>query len=208
MKSVSFSTAWSAVVVMIMILLPASSGAQNRVGTLKALAEPTPIEYRERTISDLLYFPFSCITTKMSTKEVAYQVVTDTFGTCESINNIYPGLHTCGAFDFSYRGVAISICYYDWFDDRTWYDFFFSTKNEADQFYNNMVKDVLGAGIPLTKDNIYGGMSNRKKPVSIFKWVSVESPVKVKEVSSANIETADVVGMYKVELGVYKRKRK
>jgi len=36
--------------------------------------------------------------------------------------------------------------------------------------------------------------------------VSVEAPVKVKEVSPSNIETADVVGMYKVELGVKKKK--
>ena len=71
-----------------------------------------------------------------------------------------------------------------------------------------MVKDIQSAGIPLTKDNVYGGMSNRKKPISIFKWVSVEPPVKIKEASPSNIETADVVGMYKVELAVYKRKRK
>ena len=49
-------------------------------------------------------------------------------------------------------------------------------------------------------------MSNRKKPVSVFKWVSVDAPVKVKEVSPSNIETADHVGKYKVELGVYKKK--
>ena len=49
-------------------------------------------------------------------------------------------------------------------------------------------------------------MSNRKKPVSVFKWVNVSSPVKVKAVSPSNIETADVVGMYKVEMGVMKKK--
>ena len=206
-KNTSMKTAFLKLALCLLLLAPATSIAQSRVGRLKAPSEPTPIEYRERTINDLLYFPFSCITTNMSTKEVAYQVVTDTFGACESINNIYPGLHASGAFDFAYRGVTIGICFYDWYDNRTWYDFFFNTKSEADQFYNNMVKDVLGAGIPLTKDKIYGGMSNRKKPVSIFKWVSVEPPVKVKEVSSANIETADVVGMYKVELSVYKKKR-
>ena len=65
---------------------------------------------------------------------------------------------------------------------------------------------MQGAGIPLTKDTVYGGMSNRKKPVSIFKWVYVATPVRVKEASTSNIEAADVVGMYKVELGVYKRK--
>ena len=33
-------------------------------------------------------------------------------------------------------------------------------------------------------------------------------PEKVKEAGPSNIETADVVGMYKVELSVYKRKVK
>ena len=68
-----------------------------------------------------------------------------------------------------------------------------------------MVKDIQKAGIPLTKDTVYGGMSNRRRPVSIFKWVSVVEPVKVKEAGPSNIETPDVVGMYKVELGVYKK---
>jgi hypothetical protein len=86
--------------------------------------------------------------------------------------------------------------------------FFFSSKNEADQFYNNMVKDIQNVGIPLTKDNIYGGMSNRKKPVSVFKWVYVFPPVKVKKPSPSNIEPEEAVGKYKVELGVYKRKHK
>ena len=54
------------------------------------------------------------------------------------------------------------IAYYDWYDNRLYYDFFFETKKEADQFYNDLVNDVRGAGIPLTKDNIYGGMSNQK----------------------------------------------
>jgi hypothetical protein len=44
--------------------------------------------------------------------------------------------------------------------------------------------------------------------VSIFKWVSIDPPAKVKKVSPSNIETADVVGMYKVELGVMKKKNK
>ena len=196
----------SKILVAFLLLVSASAVAQNRKGVLKAPSAPTPIEYKERTIQDLLYFPFSCIDDPMPTREVAWQVITDTFGTCETING-YPGLHASGAFDFSYRGVTIGICNYDWMDDRTWYDFFFFTKNEADQFYNNMVKDIQSAGIPLTKDNIYGGMSNRKKPISIFKWVYVAVPVKVKEAGPSNIETADVVGMYKVELGVYKRKR-
>ena len=190
-----------------LLLLPALTMAQNSVDAQKTPAVPTHIDVKERTIRDLLYFPFSCINAYMPTRETAWQEITDTFGTCETING-YPGLHAGAAFDFTYRGAQIGICYYDWMDDRTWYDFFFNTKAEADQFYNDLVKDIQGAGIPLTKDNIYGGMSNRKKPVSVFKWVSVNPPVKVKEVGPSNIETADVVGMYKVDLGVYKKRYK
>ena len=193
--------------VVIMLLASASSMAQNGVGTLKAPAAPTPIEVRERTIQDLLYFPFSCISDPMPTQELARQEVENTFGICETINGS-PGLHASGAYDFTYRGVNIGLCFYSWYGDRTWYHFYFKTKNEADQFYNNMVKDIQSAGIPLTKDKIYGGMSNHKKPVSIFKWVYVVPSVKVKEAGPSNIETEDVVGMYKVEFGVYKRKRK
>ena len=192
---------------IVLLWLPVSSVAQNRVGTLKAPSVPTPIEIRERTIRDLLYFPFSCISDPMTTRELAWQVVENTFGTCEAINGS-PGLHAGGAYDFTYRGVAIGLCYYSWYGDRTWYDFFFSSKNEADQFYNNLVKDIQNVGIPLTKDKIYGGMSNRKKPVSVFKWVYVFPPVKVKKPGPSNIEPVDAVGKYKVELGVYKRKLK
>ena len=191
--------------VLFMLMLPATIMAQHGVGNQETPAIPTHIDVKERTIRDLLYFPFSCINAYMPTKETAWQEITDTFGTCETIN-MNPGLHASGAFDFTYRGVTIGICFYDWYDNVTWYDFFFNTKAEADQFYNNLVKDVKGAGIPLTPDKIYGGMSNRKKPVSVFKWVSVETPVKVKEVSPSNIETADVVGMYKVEMGVRKKR--
>ena len=192
---------------IVLLWLPVSSVAQNRVGTLKAPSAPTPIEVRERTIRDLLYFPFSCISDPMTTRELAWQVVENTFGTCEAINGS-PGLHAGGAYDFTYSGVAIGLCFYSWYGDRTWYDFFFSSKNEADQFYNNLVKDIQNVGIPLTKDKIYGGMSNRKKPVSVFKWVYVFPPVKVKKPGPSNIEPVDAVGKYKVELGVYKRKHK
>ena len=77
---------------IVLLWLPVSSVAQNRVGTLKAPSAPTPIEVRERTIRDLLYFPFSCISDPMTTRELAWQVVENTFGTCEAINGS-PGLH-------------------------------------------------------------------------------------------------------------------
>ena len=193
-------------IAILLLLWPVSMMAQNSKDSGKTPAVPTHIDVKERTIRDLLYFPFSCINAYMPTRESAWQEITDTFGTCETING-YPGLHAGAAFDFTYRGAQIGICCYDWMDNRTWYDFFFKTKAEADQFYNDLVKDIQGVGIPLTKDNIYGGMSNRKKPVSVFKWVSVVPPEKVKEVGPSNMETADMVGMYKVDLGVYKKKQ-
>ena len=142
----------------------------------------------------------------MPTKEIAQQEVMDTFGTCENINGC-PGMHFGDTFDFTYRGVPIGMCYYDWFDNRTWYHFYFDTKAEADQFYNHLLADVRAAGIPLSRDKVYGDMSNRSRPVSVFKWVNVAAPVIVKEAGPSNIETPDVVGKYKVEFGVMKKKQ-
>ena len=55
--------------IIFMLLLPAVTHAQ-----------------KDRTISDLLYFPFSCISDPMTTKDQAWQAVIDTFGYCESVN--------------------------------------------------------------------------------------------------------------------------
>ena len=144
--------------ISLFLLMPLMSAvAQHNLGDQKSPAVPTHIDVKERTIQDLLYFPFSCINAYMPTREIAWQEVMDTFNTCETING-YPGLHAGAAFDFTYRGVTIGICFYDWYDNRTWYDFFFDTKKEADEFYNHLVNDVKGAGIPLTQDKIYGGL--------------------------------------------------
>ena len=193
--------------VLILLLSSLSTMAQNSVGTLKAPSAPTPVDVRERTIQDLLYFPFSCISAPMTSLESSRQEVTKAFGSCETINGC-AGMHADEVFDFTYRDHLIGTCYYDWYDNRSWYHFYFSQKAKADQFYNHLVKDVQGAGIPLTKDNIYGGMSNRKKPLSIFKWVFVAPAEKVKAPGPSNIEPDAVVGMWKVEFGVYKRKLK
>ena len=82
--------------IIFMLLLPAVTHAQ-----------------KDRTISDLLYFPFSCISDPMTTKDQAWQAVIDTFGYCESVN-LCPGIHAGSNFDFTYRGIPIAICYYDW----------------------------------------------------------------------------------------------
>ena len=199
------------------VTLPAD--AQNRTGKrrsqttktsqvqLKTPATPTPVGDTERTIQDLLYFPFTCLNCTVSSVEQIRQEIIDTFGTCENIN-MGPGLHASDAFDFTYRGVPIGVCFYDWTYDRCWYGFYFKTKAEAERFKSQLAEDIRGAGIPLTKDKVYGGVSNRTKPVSVFKWVYVNDPEIVKEDNGSNIETPDVVGMYKVEMGVYKNTAK
>ena len=200
---------------------PTTAEAQNRTGrkhttttTKRTIGKqairqnphstPTPVGDTERTIYDMLYFPFSCLNAEMPTKESAWQEISNTFGTCEDVN-LCPGLHAGDALDFTYRGVSIGVCYYDWYSKRTYYDFYFASKEEADQFFHDLTNDIRGVGIPLTRDKIYGGMSNRNRPVSVFKWVSVDSPVKVKEADTSNIDTPAVVGMYKVELDVMKK---
>ena len=60
----------------------------------------------------------------------------------------------------------------------------------------------------MKKDKVYGGYSNRKQTVSIFKWVYVSPALKVEKADNSNINISDYVEMYCVELGVYKRKIK
>ena len=120
-------TLFASLLGIFMFFVPVNANAQNHVGNLSSPSSPTQIEVRERTISDLLYFPFTCIEDPMTTREQAWQVVTDIFGNCESIN-LYPGLHAGVVFDFTYRGTPIGICNYDWYDNRTWYDFFLKLK--------------------------------------------------------------------------------
>lgn len=166
---------------------------------------PTPIDVRERTIGDLLFFPFGYLSDNVSTREEGFELVSQIFGTCESVN-LQPGLHAGEAFDFTYWGVPVGVCFYNPIDDQTWYHFYFDNKQEAESFYAQLCKDVKGAGIPLAKDKVYGGLSNRKRPVSIFEWVYVNLPEKVKEADTSNIHLPDAVGKYQVEFGVYKRK--
>ena len=182
----------------------AAKTAAPRPVLIQRPSSPTSTDVRERTIADLLYFPFACLPEDISTMEEAQRQLTDTFGTCENIS-LMPGLHASASYDYTYRGVPIGICYYDWFDQRQWYYFYFNFKQDADQFYADLASDIKQAGIPLTADKIYGGMSNRRHPVSVFKWVYVNPPVQVKETDTSNINRSDVVGMFTVELGVYKR---
>ena len=203
------------------LVISSPADAQNRTGKkrvrttarttarpsqLKAPAAPTPINVRERTIEDLLYFPFASLQAEMNSLEEAQRQLTSTFGQCEIVN-LYPGLHAHDSFDFTYRDVPLGLAYYDWYDNRMWYVFYFEAKADADRFFAKLSNDIKGAGIPLVRDRIYGGLSNRTRPVSIFKWVYVNNPEKVKIIEGSNLDSPHLAGWYKVELGVYKRSR-
>ena len=198
-----------------LLLIPSHADAQKRTvrgkskTTVRQLPNPpsvpTPLNVRERHIKDLLYFPYGCLPSTVDNKDKAMDALTEAFGTYEAINNLYIGLHISQEYDFTYRDASIGVVYVDWYDNRHWYNFYLNTKAEADQLYNQLVKDIKNVGIPLTNDRVYGGMSNRRNPISIFKWVYVSPPTLIKEADTSNIHGEDAVGLYTVELGVYKR---
>lgn len=113
-----------------LLLVSTSVNAQSRTGRrhaqttkttisarLKAPAAPTPVSVRERTIQDLLFFPFASLPDNLDTREKAQEQLTATFGQCEFIS-LYPGLHAHDTFDFTYRDVPLGLAYYDWSDNR------------------------------------------------------------------------------------------
>mgnify|MGYP007056160610 CR=1 FL=1 len=203
---------------MLLLLSSLSADAQNRNGRrqrqyrpnsatskIRKPATPSPLDVQERTIGDLLFFAYGCLPEEIGSPEEAKIQLESYFGTYETVN-LYQGLHQSDSYHYSYRGAPIGVCYADWYDNRHWYIFYFDTKSEAQQFYTRLAGDIKTAGIPLTKDAVYGGMSNRRRPVSIFKTVYVDPPVKVKEADGSNIHLQNVVGQWAVELGVYKKK--
>ena len=173
---------------------------------LQAPAAPTPINVRTRTLGDLLYFSYGCLPNNIQNNKEAEDALASTFGIYEVVNSFHRGLHHNANYDYTYRGVPIGLCWADWSENRTWYYFYLNNLVEANDFYKQLVDDIKAHGIPLTKDKIYGDMSNRGNPVSIFRWVFVCSPQKVTKADNSNLNRADVVGKYYVELGVYKRK--
>ncbi len=185
-----------------------SAQVSHRGAKLQQPTAPSDIEVVERTISDLLYFPYGCLPATVTNDKEAQDMLSATFGVYEHVNNIYYGLHRSGSFSYTYRGVPIGLSYIDWYDNRNWYEFYFDTRSEAQQFYTDLADDIRQAGIPLTQDRVYGGLSNRKRPVSIFKHVFVTPPSMIKEADGSNIHGNNVVGKYVVELGVYKRQQK
>ena len=138
----------------------AKTAVKKTTTTLKAPSSPTPLDIKERTIKDLLYFPFGCLPHEVNTPKEAMEQLTETFDMCEKING-YEGLHNNSTYDFTYLGVPIGLCYASRYDDnRQWYLFYFSSHANANSFYSKIVKDIKDAGIPLIRDNIYGGMSS------------------------------------------------
>lgn len=174
-----------------------------------APSAPSPRTTKARTIGDLLYFPYGCLTSDVNSNEKAQQALTRLYGRCETINGFYNGLHHDNtSFFYTYKGTPIGVAYIDWLENRTFYDFYLNSKAEADKFYATMVKDLKAAGIPLTYDKVYGGVSNRKHPVSIFKWVYVDKPKKITSNDlGGNINLPKNVGQYVIEVGVYKRNK-
>ena len=84
-KRLFFDALFASLLGIFMLFMPATANAQKSTGKLKAPSHPTRMDVKDRTISDLLYFPLSCIETPMPTREKGMQVVTDTFGNSESI---------------------------------------------------------------------------------------------------------------------------
>lgn len=178
-------------------------------GRLFYPSSPTPITRKNRFIRDLLYFPYGCLSKEIDTKEKAQDALSSNFGSYEVINTFSIGLHRNKHFDYSYKDTPIGVSYIEWSENRNWYNFYLKTKAEADKFYKVLVEDIIKAGIPLKNDKVYGDMSNRKQPVSIFKWVYVNPPKKIVESDiCCNIHKPENLGMYMIELGVYKREIK
>lgn len=164
----------------------------------------SPVDVKERTLAELLYFPLGCLSTDLRTFEEVYTEATNIFGTCERVN-LMPGFHHGQTFNYTYRDVPIGVCYYNPIYDEIWYHFYFDTKQEAQQFYTNLCNDLKQAGIPLAPDKIYGGLSNRNRPISIFKWVAAVPPAVAKVIEGSNITLPEAAGKYQVEFSIYKR---
>lgn len=175
-------------------------------GKLYCPSDPTPMEIKERTIRDLLYFPYGCLSGMIDEWNEARKALIDNFGGYEMINGIHPGLRKGKKYNYTYKNFPIEISNIDYTDDRHWYYFYFYTRTEAENFYKQLKEDVLKAGIPIEYDEIFGGHSNRTHPISIFKWVYISPTYKIKEADSIHNSTA--IGLYCVEFGVYKRKNR
>lgn len=209
MKSIIFSV----LAATMLWLAPTTADAQNRTGrgqstrtSIKAPTAPTPLDIKERTAKDILFFPYATLPADVCDAESAKEALQQTFGSWEAVNNLFVGLHRNDRYDYTYLGAPIDLCYVDWSDNRHWYTFYFDTQAEAVAFYNKAAADLRKAGLPMTTDKVYGGVSTRRRPDAYFKQVYIFYPQKVKQADESNIDRADVVGKYRIELGVYKRK--
>jgi hypothetical protein len=170
-------------------------------------AGPSPIGRRERTLGDLLFFPLATLPDKsMPSNDDVRAAVREAFGSCETINALQVGLHRSSNFDYTYRGAQIAVASTQHFTgdpDQSWFYFVFDSRSKADAFSKTLREDLIAAGLPMTKDKIYGGWSTRTKKTPYFKWVYVDDPKHCTKADNSNLLTSDMVGKYYVEMGVY-----
>lgn len=183
----------------------ASTALNGKGGKSKRPSNLSQIDVKQRTVNDLLYLPYGAMPIDPENEEEAIGLLKTFFGDFERVNGIYVGLHANESYAYTYRDVPIGLVYVDWFNNRTWYEFYFDTKPLAQSFYNSLVSDLRNAGIPMNVDKVYGGMSSRGKKSAQFKNVYVFAPAFVKEADTSNIHRSDVVGKYYVEFGIYKK---
>ena len=182
----------------------ATASATVADGKLVKPSAVSPLSQCERTLRDLLYFPLGVLPETVITKEGVRKALTNAFGSAETINAFSVGLHRNARFSYTYLGEPIEIAYSEMDSPRrSWFRFYFKSYDAAERFVEAVGADMKANGIPVTKDKIYGGYSNRNKPVGIFKWVGVDQPTKVKEADNCNLNRADMVGKFVVEINVY-----
>lgn len=191
--------------ILLIMMVLAAICVSAKPPTLEPQTAPSDLSSKERNATDILFYPYTFQPLTVHGKDAAIAYLEAAFGYYEEINGGI-GMHHSDIFDFSYLGSDIGICYVDWFDNRHYFYFFFDTKAEADKFYDLAVADIKAIGIPLKPDKVYGGVSNRKKPIDQFKWVYVYTGTKVKpDQVCCNLFREEHVGKYVVEIGVYKR---
>ena len=72
---------------IILLSFPVSADAQKKtVGKkLQQPSSPSSIDKKERTIKDLLFFPYGCLSSTISNADEAREMLSSTFGTISSI---------------------------------------------------------------------------------------------------------------------------
>ena len=192
-------------IAFILLMLAATVTAVAKPPILEPREAPSPLNVTERSASDILFYPYTFMPYDINTKERALPYLETAFGEYEIVNGGI-GYHRSDVFSYTFLGRPIEICYVDWYDNRHYYYFVFDTYAEAATFAAEAAKALTAEGLPLKPDKTYGGVSNRNKPIGIFKWVYVSDPVKVNANQVTDtLYTTDYVGKYVVDIGIYKR---